>query len=142
MLEGKGHFARQHKMMGFFARVYLKVDTDSINYYCTFECSGKGFYSQGDIEEVEATGYNDWKAGAEIGTKYALKVAQKEHYGVIITKIEGVGTDTNPTVVGTAAAFAVWDALNFKPSEEIIDKITQITLSSGSRDKWDQLPDF
>ena len=94
------------------------------------DCSGQQVSSQGYIEEATATGYTDWKQGAEAGVRYALKVARSEQFSVRITWIMGLTTDTNPTIVGAAAIQAVWQAIGYEPLHAEVERIEQMALGS------------
>lgn len=130
MLMGEGKFLRQVKGLGCAARVQVNVDIQAEQHYITFECKGKGFLRQGYIEEASDEGYKDWKAGAVIGAEFALKICNHSEYGVIITKIEGMTTDTNPTIVAVATAFSVWDALSFKIEDELMSQLVETVSNS------------
>ena len=130
MLYGEGKFLRQVKGVPYAAKVSVKVDPYTEQHYITVECSGRGFYRQGSIEEVPSHGYEDWKSGAVIGAEFALKTCNNPGYGVIITKIEGMTTDTNQTIVAVAAAYSVWDALSFKIDDKLKTRLEEIVFNS------------
>ena len=123
------------------ASVSLSVECPSESPEILFRCSGAGFTSQGYIEEVPAVGYEDWKGGARAGISFALSVADRTGCRVEVCMIEGPTTDTNPTIVGYAAALAVWKALGHQPSSEIIEKTESIVFSSWRR-PHDEIPTF
>jgi hypothetical protein len=123
-----------------FARVLLAIECLSKSPGIIFSCSGAGFISQG-YEGVSATGYGAWKCGARVGVSFALSVAGRTDCRVDVRKIEGLTTDTNPTVVGYAAALAIWKALGFEPSQETIEKAETIVFSSWKR-PYDEIPVF
>jgi hypothetical protein len=60
---------------------------------------------------------------------------------VTITKIDGLTTDTNPTIVGFAAILAVWQALEFNPSREMIEKLENRVFESWNK-PYEELPIF
>ena len=86
-------------------------------------------------------GYDDWKNGARAGISYALSLAERHDCWVNVTMIEGLGTDTNPTIVGYTAAVAVWQALDFVPPQEVIEKLEAIVFNSWKR-PYDETPVF
>lgn len=113
--------------IGHFAEVSLLVELidpeqESV---VTFECSGRGFYSQGYAEEVPANGYDDWKAGARAGCLLALGTEQLTG-NVIVDRIVGFTSDTNEWTVAEAAAKAVWQALCVAVSPELIAKLEHL----------------
>jgi hypothetical protein len=73
---------------------------------------------------------------------FALSVAGDPAVRVVITKIEGLsGTDTNPTIVGAAAALAMWRALGFEPPSEVIERLEAVVFESWRR-PLDEIPSF
>ena len=124
-----------------FARVVLSVDTPSEAPGVTFSCSGTGFTAQGSIEEVPAEGYDDWKAGAEKGVVFALSAIAQSCCRVDIQRIEGLTTDTNPTIVGYVAAKAVWAAIGIHPPAEVDEKLLDLVFSSWEK-PHDEIPIF
>jgi hypothetical protein len=134
--------ARHKNGKGYFARVSLTVEYPSTSPNVDFCCSGCGFFSQGYVEEATAEGYDDWKAGAKVGVNFALSIAEMSNCQVVITKIEGLdATDTNPTIVGAAAALATWSALKFEPQKEAIDKLEMLVFKSWEQ-AHDEIPIF
>jgi hypothetical protein len=131
-------FARYHGGRTYFARVTLAVEPDA-EVAVRFRCDGDGWIGQGYIEEVSATGYEEWKAGAKAGILFALRVAGAGGR-VTVTKIEGLTTDTNPSVVGAAAALAVWECLRFSPDARTTEQMERVVFGSGSRP--DHVPAF
>lgn len=113
-----GHYNK----MSFFAQVEIDIKQDTVNEVINFKCDGEGFRGQGYIEVVPASGYDDWKQGAVIGIKYALNKCFMKKYSIDILSISGLITDTNPTIIATAAAYAVWNALDIKLSNDEIKK--------------------
>src|SRR5262249_14783579 len=96
---------------------------------------------QGYLEDVPARGYEIWKAGARAGVEFALAVAALPPARVTINRITGLTTDTNPTVVGVAAAFALWQAVGFSPSAEVVVRLEAAAFTSWQRDP-DEIPRF
>jgi len=113
-----------------FAQVALSVAPKAGATTVELRCSGRGFYSQGYLEEVPAQGYDRWKDGARIGVNFALRVAGAPSCAVVVERIAGFTTDTNPTVVAVAAAHAVWNALGFKPADQIVTSLDNSMLGS------------
>jgi hypothetical protein len=136
--QATARFVRYHGGRTYFARVTLTVEPDDA-VAVRFQCAGDGWVGQGYIEEVPAAGYDDWKAGAAAGIRFALRVAGAAGR-VTVTKIEGLTTDTNPSVVGAAAALAVWECLRFSPDERTTAQMEGVVFTSGGRP--DQVPDF
>lgn len=100
----------------------------------TISCDGAGFVRQGAIEVVPAHGYDHWKAGARAGVEFALRTAGLTQAGVRVVRIEGLSTDTNPTLVAAAAARAVWLAAGFTPTSEVVARLEQRVLASHFED--------
>jgi hypothetical protein len=134
-------FGRYKNGLPHVAHVVLEVEGSSAGPGIEFTCSGRGFTSQGYIEEVPAVGYDDWKDGARVGVSFALSAADKANCRVVVSKIEGLTTDTNPTIVAYAAAQAVWRSLDFVPAKDIIDRMEAIVFSSWER-PHDEIPRF
>ena len=115
----------------------VKVDINSASPRSTIDCAGEGWIARGYIEGVPAEGYDDWKGGAVAGSKYALRQANRTDCSVTVTRITGLTTDTNPSIVAAAAAFAVWDAIGYKPSASQLEFIQEAALTS-----WDKPHDL
>lgn len=128
----EGIFRRIHQSLPYVARVTVHVEFDTPHTEVRVDCHGSGWGgSQGDVDDVSATGYDDWKAAAVHGVRYALKLAQPPVCRVTITRILGYdGTDTNPTIVGAAAADAMWKAVAYQPSDETRLHIESIVFRS------------
>jgi hypothetical protein len=133
MPSGEAKFARIHNGLPHLAEVAVEIDfsTGSAEILCA--CSGGGFVAQGTIEDVPATGYEDWKAGARAGVGFALSVAALPPARVTIRRISGLSTDTNPTVVGAAAALALWRAVGFTPPAHTVERLSAAALASWQR---------
>jgi hypothetical protein len=109
---GVGKYAK-YKSWGAFARVELVVhEISNDTPVVSFNCTGVGFTSQGYVEEVPATGYDDWKEGAAAGAMFAFRLSGLPARSVTVTKIEGLTSDTSPASVGAASALAVFSALD------------------------------
>jgi hypothetical protein len=128
MARGCGRYAKWIRT-GRFARVELEI-TDRDGAAVTFECRGRGFYSQGYVEEVTSGGYADWKEGAAAGVGFAFRLLGADPRAVTITKIEGLGTDTSPAAVGAAAVLAVLDALAIPIPDGLPAKLDQLVFST------------
>ncbi|MEM1178016.1 MAG: hypothetical protein AAGM22_06715 [Acidobacteriota bacterium] len=135
-------FGKYRNGLPHFARVVLSVVVPSKAPGVTFSCSGTGgFVPQGYIEEVPAEGYDDWKAGAETGVVFALSAIGQSRCRVDIQIIEGLTTDTNPTIVGYTAAKAVWAAMGVQPPAEVDEKLLELVFSSWDK-PYDEIPTF
>lgn len=133
MIQSEGRFLRQHQGKSYAARVWIEVDTAPPMPYVMVDCRGTGWGgSQGDLDDVSATGYEDWKVGACQGASFALGVASCVDVGVTIVRILGSIVDTNPVVVAAAAADAVWKALSFEPSGRLRKSLESLVFQS-----WD-----
>lgn len=141
MPAAEARFARYRLGLPYFAEVAVEVDRSSQEPGIEFRCSGRGFFSQGYEEIVPAVGYDDWKNGASAGVAFALVVVEADLARVIVTRISGLGTDTNPSVVGATAALAVWRALGFEPPAEIISRLEEVVFGSWQRPQ-DEIPQF
>jgi hypothetical protein len=102
---GHGRFLRARSSRTAFANVHLafsEAPVDAVR--VLVDCHGDGWTAQGNIEEVSACGYDDWKRGAIAGVEFAFRQLGERPCLVTVTKIEGVSSDTNPAAVGAAAA--------------------------------------
>lgn len=133
MITVKGVFHR-YRRISYAANIELEIEQEVLDgkTYITIDTHGRGFFSQGYIEEVPAVGYDDWKAGTIAGIEYALRVCAAPPCHVVITKIEGLTTDTNPTIVAAAAIDGIWKAFGFHPTDELKTNIEQLVFNS-----WD-----
>ncbi|PSL33315.1 hypothetical protein [Chitinophaga ginsengisoli] len=104
--------------------------------------SGKGFVSQGYMEEIPAIGYDSWKLAARNGLQYAFSLITT-HWTVRIHKIEGRSvTDTNPTVVGYTVLLAFLDKIGFRIDREQTDMFEAFVLNSWTKPYKELIPDF
>lgn len=142
-IEIEGNFFRYKKGKPYGASVTIQFESTSDRAYIFFQCSESGWGgTQGSWEEATAQGYQDWKAAAKVGIEYALRQANQTQTGIIVTRILGRdGTDTNPTIVAAAAAYAVWNAIDFRPSKEEEHRLHEIVFDSWNQ-PLDDLPDF
>jgi hypothetical protein len=132
MPSAEAKFARIRDKLPHFAEVALDLAFSDPPPEVRFDCCGRGFYSQGYIEDVSANGYDDWKAGAREGVLFALRVTDHPAK-VTVTRISGLGTDTNPTIVAMAAALAVWRALNVQPPSWAMESLESVVFGSWAR---------
>src|SRR5687767_7300001 len=95
---GRGKVARYHAGLPHFAEVELSLMTGEDTLQVTVSCRGAGWQRQGYVEEVPAIGYEAWKAGAVCGAQYALAALDVHGASVDISRIAGLGTDTNPSI--------------------------------------------
>jgi hypothetical protein len=102
---------------------------------------GTGFTSQGHIEEVPEKGYDSWKAGARSGLEYAFALIDS-NWTVQINKIEGLSTDTNPTIIGYTILRAFLDRINHELASTQIEKLEEFVLRSWSKPYESLIPDF
>lgn len=136
MLNAEAKIRRIRSGLLHFAEVALRLESPSSAPGIEFHCSGEGWIRQGRIEDAPSTGYDDWKAGARIGVEFALSVMSSPPTRVLIDRISGLVTDTNPTIVGGAAALAVWEALAFSPPPDTLERLEAVVFAS-----WRQPPD-
>lgn len=134
-------FVRIKDGLPYAAVVSLTLTTDAPENYIEILCDGIAGISQGDIEEATREGYEDWKQGARRGVVFALDSARQTHCHVAVTKIRGMLTDTNPTIVGAAAMLATWEALEFTPPSELVARIEEQVFASWQQ-VCDALPEF
>jgi hypothetical protein len=141
---GRGKIARIRNGLPYFAFVELTIRDPISEPIIEFECRGKGAgVSQGNIEEVPAGGrsYDDWKQGAFVGITYALARCAHAPCHVTITRIAGLTSDTNPTIVGGAAIQAAWTALEYSPTPEEQATVDDVVFGSYAY-PYDHIPDF
>jgi hypothetical protein len=130
MLSAEATIRRIRNGLLHFAEVELHLESPSVVPGIEFHCAGEGWIRQGQIEDVPSTGYDDWKAGARIGVEFALSVVAAPPTRVLIDRISGLTTDTNPTIVGGAAALAVWKALAFSPPPDVLERLETVVFAS------------
>jgi len=106
------------------------------------EYTGIGFTSQGTIEEVPQKGYDSWKQGVIQGLKYGLSKVDTK-WLISIKKLEGISTDTNPTIAGYTALRAFWDKIYYPIDQVEIDKIENFVFKSWKEiNNQTFIPDF
>lgn len=104
--------------------------------------AGKGFFSQGYIEEVPEAGYESWKLAAIKGLEFAFSMVET-NWTVHINKIEGRAfTDTNPTVVGYTIMMAFFDKIGFQPNVNQIGVFEEFVSKSWNKPYKELIPDF
>jgi len=141
MITSTGRFIRQSHSKGYGAVVTLTIDSAANETHISLDCHGQGFRSQGSIEDVPEQGYDDWKQGAVVGVDYALRAAGLEPCGVVITKIEGLTTDTNPTIVAVAAMDAIWKGMRVTPQADVDAYVKAVAMDSWTQ-PYDAIPNF
>lgn len=141
MRHGVAKFARQKNGLPYLAEVALGVSPDAQLWHIEFRCMGGGFTSQGAIEEASAVGYTAWKAGAAAGARFACTTAGLPRAHVIVSRVSGLSTDTNPSIVAAAAALAVWNAVGFTAAPSVVARMEAHVFSSW-RHPHDYIPDF
>lgn len=141
MSPGEARFARVRRGITYWAEVALEVELAGEHQVTCCACAGGGFVAQGQLEEVPGEGYEDWKAGGRAGVGFAVSVAALPPARVTIVRIAGLSTDTNPTVMGAAAALARWQAVGFSPSAHVIERLEAAVFASWQRPP-DQVPKF
>jgi hypothetical protein len=130
----EGRYIRQTKGKGYAAIVEICVNLAAPAQSITVACHGpKPQESQGKLFDVPAEGFESWKQGARAGVGYALATAGHPSIAVTVTRIQGHHTDTNPTIVGTAAIHAVWKALKIEPTDEKGAHVNEMALGSWDR---------
>lgn len=104
--------------------------------------AGKGFYSQGYLEEVSAVGYDSWKQAARKGLEYGFSLVPG-HWTVHIYKIEGrTHTDTNPATVGYTMLLAFLDKVGVQLSQEQTAAFENYVEESWTKANTGLIPDF
>jgi hypothetical protein len=141
MASGEARFARVHQGLSYFAEVALEVELTGERGATRCACTGSGFVAQGHLEEVPRDGYDGWKAGGRAGVDFAVSAAALPPARVTIVRIAGLTTDTNPTVVAAAAAFALWQVVGFSPPAHVIERLEAAVFTSWRRPP-DQVPKF
>jgi hypothetical protein len=104
--------------------------------------SGKGFTSQGYIEDLPPNGYESWKIAARRGLEFAFSLISN-FWTVDLIKIEGRAfTDTNPAVVGYAVMSAFFDKVDFQLDQETRDRLEEFVVTSWAKPYQELIPDF
>jgi hypothetical protein len=119
------------KKVGHFAQVAVRLGQAN-DASIIIACCGAGFEAQGYLEDVPADGYDSWKSGATRGAIYARGLTQNTARQIIITRISGLTTHTNPCIVAIASALAVWSALAYEPSTQERQRLDQMLFDTWS----------
>jgi len=127
--DAEGRFLRQYRGKGYAARVTIDMQPTTGPGIITVRCTGTPLFRQGAIEEVPAEGWDDWKAGAVTGVQYALTRANQLNSQVVINRILGTFTDTHPSIIALAAAYAVWRTLGWTPTPEDTQYLESVALA-------------
>lgn len=122
-------FAHWSRGLGCFAHVWVSVHEQTGPVGTTF--AGDGSQSQGPTEAARTVGYEQWQAAAVAGAKFALRRMGIDR-AVTISRVVGIHTDTTPTVVAIAAAYAVWKAEQYTPNDTLVASLKELARSS-----WD-----
>jgi len=85
-------------------------------------------------------GDKDWQQEAVLGVQYALRAAGQRGRRVTVVHVIGDYTVTNPTIVGAAAMYAVWQGLGYQPLPSEVQRIEQIVWAGWQH--LDALPIF
>jgi hypothetical protein len=133
MLIAHAKFARFRNGLGHFAEVAVRLETPSPTPGIELCCAGTGYAPQGYFFDVSSKNFDDWKAGARAGVAFALSVAVTPAARVLIDRISGLVTDTNPIIIGGAAALAIWKALAFSPPPDVLERLEATVLTSWQR---------
>ena len=99
-------------------RVTVELDWNTLD-SGVLMCAAVGY----GAPELGAREWSSWEKGALYGVRFGLNLANSLPCAVRITGVEGESSHTNPTVVAAAAAYAVWEALDYEPPKEIHDRI-------------------
>lgn len=126
---GEGKLRRQTRGCGYFAQVRVEVAATS----------GE---SRIEIALVDDPSYyapaNEWITGATHGAEFALRAAGARNVCVTVRNVFGTDCDTNATIAAAASAFAVWNALEFVPSPELLARIEEHVFTAN----WQTPADF
>lgn len=122
--------------------VSVEIDLALRSPQIIFALSGAGWVRHGDIEDAAPTGYDHWEAGAEAGATVALRLMQFDPVKITINRMSGQDLiDTNPWIVAEAVAKAIFEAMQYKPAETVIQGIEEI-VNLGFRNPKEVKPNF
>jgi hypothetical protein len=142
MKDGTGFkWAKVKNGIGYLGIIYLDLKPNDIENEIVEDYSGRGYTSQGNTEEVGGDGYNSWKEGVRNGLKYAFSKVDSK-WTVTIQKLEGLTTDTNPTIAGYVAMRAFWDKCDFNINSTEINQLENFVFSSWCKPYQCLIPDF
>jgi len=103
---------------------------------------GNGFVSQGYEEVIAEKGEHTWKKGVLSGITYAYnKLIGNQGLKVTITRVSGLITDTNPTILGFAASRAILTKLEHTECKQDLAILENLVLNSWN-DDFEAIPDF
>lgn len=125
-----GRVSRIVNRLPHFAEVEVELGT--AGEMVEFRLQGRGFTSQGTIEDAN-NGYVDWIEGAKIGIAFAA-TSSPRRCSFRVVRISGISSDTNPSIVASAAARAAWAAMGVEPPLDDIKRVDECAFSSWSRD--------
>lgn len=131
IIETFARIARVVNKISHYAEIELIIDTQ-------FQGSDIVFDLHCRPDEYQPA--HSWKEGAKEGVIFAMNQCQILFYHVIIKRISGTDVDTNPTIVGGAAIYAIWKAYHFDDIEEK-NRIDSIIYTSW-RNPINAIPDF
>ena len=104
-------------------------------------CQGQGFKGQGMIIQVPEIGFESWKQGAKIGLEYCFSMVN-DFWTVELVTIEGLVSDSNPTIIGYVAIRAFFDSIGQELDNDKIEQLEAVVFKSWERQHLDHLPDF
>jgi hypothetical protein len=119
----EGRFIRQTSKAGYFGKIKMEVSESNSNQIELINVKGW------ENEKLEKS----WIKACEIGAKYALTKIQNKKYRIRIIQILGTVIDTNPTIIGTATIFGIWDFLHTQIPDSEIENLTMMTLESTDK---------
>lgn len=120
------------------SKIEAIVEDYAVGTFIEINCNGiNNSFSPGYILEVPKEGLLNWEKGAIVGLQYAIKKTKVDGIKVVISKISGLVTDTNPTIVALAAADIVFQYTHYKLSDEEIKEHNMI-----AKESWKKVPDY
>lgn len=132
MTVATGRFARYRAGLPYFARVVVSVEVNGTTSDVTFDCERPDFWEGHPCES--------WKAGAREGGLFALRTVGATAR-IVVVRICGMYTDSNPSTVAMAAALAVWQAISVTPPPSAIERLEGIVFGSYARG-MDEVPNL
>jgi hypothetical protein len=127
----EGSFIRQTSKAGYFGKIKMEVTESNSNQIELINVKGWG------NEKLEKS----WIKTCEIGAQYAITKIQNKKYKIRIIQILGTTIDTNPTIIGTATIFGIWNFLNTQIPDSEIENLTKMTLQSNDKG-INEIPDY
>ncbi|MCE9562414.1 MAG: hypothetical protein K8U57_10205 [Planctomycetes bacterium] len=116
-VEVEGRVANQIGNRGFFAVVRVRFKSDSASSVTVAS----------DAED--SYGGNEWPAAARFGAALGMAVAEVTGH-CRVTGVRGMLVDTNSTLMAIAAMKAVWAAVEFQPTAELVAKVETCVYES------------